>query len=135
MREINVEMPIQVEIGVKKKRKYFLNLNLYRNNHMHVNNNIKREYARIAHGVLPNWKTPMENIEIEYTLYLPDKRKRDISNVLSVVDKAFCDSLTTHGLIPDDNYQHLKKVTYMYGGMDEKGKGYVKIKVKEVKDE
>jgi Holliday junction resolvase RusA-like endonuclease len=126
MREINVEMPIQVEIGVKKKRKYFLNLNLYRNNHMHVNNNIKREYARIAHGVLPNWKTPMENIEIEYTLYLPDKRKRDISNVLSVVDKAFCDSLTTHGLIPDDNYQHLKKVTYMYGGMDEKGKGYVK---------
>jgi len=131
MREIKVKMPIQVEVGVKKKRKYYLNLNLYRNNHMHVNNNIKKEYARIAHSFLPNWSKPMMQIEIEYTLYLPDKRKRDIANVLSVVDKAFCDALTTHGLIPDDNYEYLKKVTYMYGGMDEDGKGYVDILIKE----
>ncbi len=101
---------------------------------MHTNNNIKREYARIAHSFLPTYKNPMQHIEIEYTLFLPDKRKRDISNVLSVVDKSFCDSLTTHGLIPDDNYEHLKKVTYMYGGMDEKGKGYVDIVITEVKD-
>ncbi len=134
MREIKVKMPIQVEIGVKKKRKYFLNLNLYRNNHMHVNNNIKKEYARIAHSFLPMWDTPMEHIELEYELYLPDQRKRDISNVLSVVDKSFCDALTTHGLIPDDNYQHLKKVVYKYGGQDPEGKGYVLIKIKEVKD-
>ena len=134
IREWIVKMPIAVELGVRKKRKYFLNLNLYRNNMHHVNNNIKKEYARIAHGVLPNLDEELEQFELEYELYLPDNRKRDISNVLSVVDKAFCDAIVTHGLVPDDNYEYLKKVTYKYGGKDPKGKGYVLITIKEVKD-
>ena len=132
MRKIEIQMPISVEIGIKKKRKFFLNLNLYRNNYMHTNNNIKKEYARIAHSFLPQWDVPMQEIELEYVLFLPDKRKRDISNVLSIVDKFFCDALTTHKLIPDDNYEHLKKVVYKYGGFDPDGKGYVNITIKEV---
>ncbi|MNO01726.1 hypothetical protein D3C81_2219540 [compost metagenome] len=74
-------------------------------------------------------------MELEYTLYLPDRRKRDISNVLSIVDKSFCDAIVTHGIIPDDNHEFLRKVTYMYGGQDPKGKGYVDIVIKEVKYE
>lgn len=126
-------MPISVEVGVKKKRKIYLNLNLFRNEHHHVNNNVKKEYARIAHSLLPTLECPMQQIELEYTLYLPNKLKRDISNVLSIVDKSFCDAIVQHNLIEDDNYEYLKKVTYMYGGYDEDKKGYVDIVIKEVK--
>ncbi len=129
-KEFTVKMPISVETGIKKKRKHYLNMNLFRNNHMHTNNNIKKEYARIAHGVIPIVK--FKKIELEYVLYLPNKLKRDISNVLSIVDKSFCDALVAHGTIEDDNYEYLQKVTYRYGGMDENKKGYVLITVREV---
>jgi len=134
MREFKVRMPIYVSIGIKKKRKIYLNLNLFRNEHHHINNNVKKEYARIAHSLLPTLKRPMKQIELEYTLYLPNKLKRDISNVLSICDKSFCDAIVQHNLIEDDNYEYLKKVTYMYGGYDEDKKGYVDILIKEVPD-
>jgi len=135
MRSWTIKMPISVEIGVRRKRKHYLNLNLYRNANMHVNNSIKKEYARIAHSMLPNLSKPLEQMELEYVLYLPNKLKRDIANVLSVVDKSFCDAIVTHGLIEDDNYEFLKRVTYKFGGFDEEKKGYVMITIKEVKNE
>lgn len=98
---------------------------------MHTNNNIKKEYARIAHSVIP-MGVKYKEVEIEYELFLPNKLKRDVSNVLSVVDKSFCDALVTHGTIEDDNYYYLQKVTYSYGGYDPDKKGYVMITVKEV---
>jgi hypothetical protein len=132
MREFTVKMPISVELGKKKKKKYYLNLNIMRNQVGHLINNIKTEYARIAHSVLPNDGTFYEHFELEYVLWLPDYRKRDISNVLSIVDKNFCDALVSHGIVTDDNYEYLKKVTYKLGGIDEDRKGYVLITVKEV---
>ena len=78
------------------------------------------------------WGAKLTNYELEYTLYLPNKLKRDISNVLSIVDKSACDALVECGVLEDDNYNHLKKVVYQYGGQDENGKGYVLLKVKEV---
>jgi len=135
MREFSVRMPIAIELGKKRKRKYFLNLNIMRNQVGHLVNNIKKEYARIAHGVLPNNDTFFKHFELEYVLYLPDKRKRDISNVLSIVDKNFADALVAHGIVEDDNYTFLKKVTYLYGGFDPKGRGYVDIRVIEVEGE
>jgi hypothetical protein len=136
MNEFTVKMPILVELGKKKKRKYYLNLNLLRNRVAHLNNNVKREYARIAHGVLPPPPDkPWEKFELEYKLFLPNKLKRDISNVLSIVDKNFCDALITHGWVEDDNYQHLQKVVYLYGGQDDSKNGYVEITVRRVEDE
>ena len=132
MRQIKVKMPISVELGKKKKKKYYLNLNIMRNQVGHLINNVKKEYARIAHSVLPNNGIFFEHFELEYTLYLPDKRLRDISNVLSICDKNFCDALVNHKIVEDDNYQYLKQVTYKLGGFDEKGRGYVDIVVKEV---
>lgn len=128
LEKIEVRMPISVELGVRKKRKYYLNLNLYRNNNHHINNNVKQKYAEIAHNKLPMIiEEPWSEFEIEYTLFLPNKLKRDIANVLSVVDKAFCDALVTHNIVVDDNYNHLKLVTYKYGGQDVDGEGYVDI--------
>ena len=134
MSEFTVKMPIHVELGKKKKKKYYLNLNIMRNQVGHLINNVKKEYARIAHGVLPTISPPLKHIELDYELYLPNKLKRDISNVCSIVDKNFCDALVAHGIIIDDNYEYLQKVTYRYGGYDPDKKGYVLITVKEVED-
>jgi len=133
MREFTVQMPISVEIGVRKKKRYYINLNIYRNKVGFLMNNVKKEYHRIAEPLIPTGMK-FNQIELEYTLYLPNKLRRDISNVLSMVDKYFCDSLVTMVVIEDDNYHYLKKVTFKYGGYDEKQRGYVDILVREVKD-
>ena len=131
MRQIKVKMPISVELGKKKKKKYYLNLNIMRNQVGHLINNVKSEYARIAHSVLPNNGVFFKAFSLEYTLFLPDYRKRDISNVLSICDKNFTDALVSHKIVEDDNYTFLQKVTYKLGGIDKNRKGYVLITIKE----
>ena len=127
-----VRLPIFLETGIKKKRKHYLNLNLYRNMPFHQNNSLKKELKRQVIPLLPTPKEAYyEHFELVYTLYLPNLLKRDISNVLSIVDKFFADALVENGNVPDDNYEHLKKVTYQYGGYDEDKKGYVDVTIKE----
>lgn len=57
-------------------------------------------------------------IEIIYTLYPKTKRKCDVANVLSVVDKYFSDALVEFGRIEDDNYDFIPKVVYEMGEVD-----------------
>lgn len=60
---------------------------------------------------LPTFK----KINIRYTLYPATKRKCDVANVCSIVDKFFCDVLTKTGRIKDDNYDYLPQVIYRIG--------------------
>lgn len=110
------EVPLFIEVGVKKKKRQYLNLNLYRNMPFHLNNNLKKEMKRIVSDLGLDFN--YTKFHIEYELYLPDKRLRDISNVCCVIDKYVCDALVENGFVPDDNYQHLDKVTYIFGGVD-----------------
>ena len=130
MKEFTIKAPIYVELGKAKKKKYYLNLNLLRNQVGHLNNNIKKEYKRIVEPLLPD--VFYNKFELDYELFLPNQLKRDISNVLSIVDKNFCDTFVETGHAHDDNYEYVQKVTYRYGGMDPNKKGYVLITVKEV---
>ena len=99
----------------------------------HQNNSLKKELKRHVMPMLPLAEDmQFDNFELHYELWLPNLLKRDISNVLSIVDKFFADALVENGNVPDDNYEHLKYVTYKYGGMDETKKGYVEVTVKEV---
>jgi len=132
--EFTIRAPIYVELGKKKKKKYYLNLNLLRNQVGHLNNNIKKEYKRILEPIIPP-DVYYENFEVHYELFLPNKLKRDIANVCSIIDKNFCDSFVELGHAPDDNYEYLQRVSYRYGGYDEGKKGYVLITVKEVTNE
>ena len=126
-----VKMPLFVELGKKKKRKYYLNLNIYRLQVGHLINNIKKEYHRIAEPLIPRVK--WKYVELFYKIFLPDRRKRDISNVCSVIDKNFCDSLVKCEVIPDDNYEFVQDIHYSYGGYDTTGQGYAEITVKKLK--
>jgi len=131
--QFTIKMPISVMLGKKKKKTYYLNLNIMRNQVGHLINNIKKEYARIAHGVIPS-DVKFEHFRLRYELYLPNKMKRDVSNVCSIIDKNFCDALVAHGTVIDDNYEFLQKIDYRYAGYDPDKKGYVLITVAEDTD-
>ena len=80
--------PLTIPVG---KKNFSLNLNCYRNAHYHVLNNAKVNYKELI-SVQFDLKDKFDLIGITYTLYPKTKRLTDISNVLSVVDKFFCDA-------------------------------------------
>lgn len=108
-----------------------LSLNSYRNLHFHVLNKCKREY-QILYRKLLKYQSFDNPIEITYTLFFNRKSasRRDLSNYGSMIDKVFCDSMVKYGMIKDDNIKHVKKVTYIYGGI---GNDYALIEVTELK--
>lgn len=132
MRGFEVSSPLFIEIGVKKKRRVYLNLNTYRNLHYQTNNQVKRAYSALIGRQIP--KVSYDNIKITYTLYIGTLREVDISNVCSIVDKFFCDAMVTRGVIVDDNYKFLKEVVYKFGELDRENPRVV-IEVEEVLDD
>lgn len=60
----------------------------------------------------------MAGVSLIYTLYPKTKRLCDISNVLSIHDKFFCDALVELGKLPDDDYRYLANISYQFGEID-----------------
>jgi len=118
-----------MRMGVRKKKNVYLNLNVYRNMPHHQSNTLKRMYKEAVQGYLPDFH--FEKFSLHYKIFLPNKLKRDVMNVGAIVDKFFCDVLVEEGKVPDDNYNHLKNVTFEYGGQDENKEGYVVATIKE----
>lgn len=56
--------------------------------------------------------------EIQYVLYVPDRRKRDLANACCIVGKYLEDLLQTKGITKDDSCDYLPKIVYAYGGID-----------------
>jgi hypothetical protein len=60
----------------------------------------------------------LSKISIEYKLFPRTKRLCDISNILSIHDKMFCDALVELGKLEDDNYLFIPQITYCIGEID-----------------
>jgi len=58
-------------------------------------------------------------------------RRTDLGNVLSVHQKYFEDALVELGCIPDDDYKHIVRTTFVFGEKD-KNDPRVIITVKEL---
>ena len=99
-------LPISVTLPRKRvaNKKIMLNLNIYRNLHFQVNNQIKELFKPIE---LSEFKA--EKISISYVLEKTSKRKFDTMNIISIVDKFFLDWLVENEYIPDDTCEN---VTY-----------------------
>lgn len=110
------EVPLFIETGVKKKKRNYLNLNLYRNMPFHLNNNLKKAMKELVKELGLDFK--YEKFDLTYRLYLMDRRLRDVSNVCCIIDKYVCDALVESGNVPEDNYQHLQDIHYTFGGID-----------------
>jgi hypothetical protein len=96
------DLPYSIVIPrkTKKDRIINLNMNVYRNLHYAVNNQIKKIFQPIK---IESIKKKYSKIIIEYYIKRKDNRKYDIMNTVAVVDKFFCDWLVENKYIEDDN--------------------------------
>lgn len=112
------DVPIRLEIGVRKKKMHYLNLGAYRNWQFQVANQMKKMFKINIIGKVREL-TPVEKpIRATFTIYYPTRRLFDVDNIGSVVCKFTMDVLTEVGIIPDDNYQHVPEILLEFGGVD-----------------
>jgi len=148
--EIDLPLTLSLPIRAKRKKKkkdtetkettekpsrhklVYLNLNKYRNLTGADESNMKRHFKKqIIEKVQDTFETFefKRPIQITYSLFIPDKRGRDVANVCSIVDKYFSDVIVREGIIEDDNFRFLSRVIYQYGGEDLKGAGFVRARI------
>lgn len=117
---VKIISPIYVSLPRKTKKdvKKALNLNVYRNLHFIVNNQMKQIYKETMAEQLKTLR--FGQIELTFVLYKASNRKIDRSNILCIVEKFFCDCLTELGCIPDDNDNYIVSTRYLTGGVSPK---------------
>lgn len=81
-----------------------------------MSNNTKRRFKSDISRLL-DFKLDGK-IKIEYFYWAPDKRKRDLMNVISVVDKFFQDAMVENGCIESDDLSTVVEVNSCYMGID-----------------
>lgn len=113
-RVFKIKLPMRVKTSSKKKQA--LNLNVYRNLHHRSLHAQKTKFEKIAKKLLQGIP-PLGVITLHYEVCPESKRRLDIMNVGSIVDKYFSDALTHEGIIEDDDYKHIPKVTFDFGGL------------------
>ena len=59
-----------------------------------------------------------EPVVLIYTYYAKSKRRLDVSNPCSIIDKFTCDALVKAEVLEDDSSKQIKQVIYKYGGID-----------------
>lgn len=118
---MKIVSPLLVSLPRKTKpaKKIYLNLNVYRNLHFILNNQAKEIYCGLMEsqlkGIVFDCDLPLD---ITFTLFKGRNARVDRSNILSIVEKFFCDALVYHKCIPDDNDEYIKATHYKSGGLD-----------------
>lgn len=110
-----IALPLGVQLSTNKW--FPLNLNHYRNTHYRDLNKAKELFAQ---RVLPLVQDlpKLERVAIGYSLYIRDKRRVDLNNVISIVDKFFSDVLVEAGKLEDDHCRILSMTGSRFGGID-----------------
>lgn len=121
-----IEIPLYLEVGKKKPKKYWLNMNGYRNWHHHLNSDLKILFKKSI--TIP--KVKFNKVKITYTLYFKNRTKRDGMNVCSVISKFFLDSLVQEGVLIDDDYTVVQSEQWIFGGI--KDRDYCEVTIDEI---
>ena len=121
--EYKIDLPLYVggrpkKVGEGLTKKHWLNLNNYRNLHFQTLNGTKKEFKALVKDKIEALPVLWDKIEINYVCYLPNKTKRDIANMVGVIDKYFADALVELGKLEDDNYNIYQKSSWKFGGID-----------------
>lgn len=80
-----------------------LNLNGYRNWHYQISNQVKTHFMPV---IVEPFKA--KRIRISYTVTKRRKARYDTMNIVTIVDKFFCDWLVAQGMIPDDSCENVE---------------------------
>jgi hypothetical protein len=100
MATVTIVIPACVILGRKKR---YLNLNHFRNWHHTICHKTKERFNLLVLNEFQSIPRMKYINQIEYTLIVPSKRRRDRMNVYSIVDKYFCDALQKYNKIEDDS--------------------------------
>ena len=113
-----MEIDLPLEVYYSKKKKFILNLNNYRNAHYRVLSISKRLYSENLVPRLKGFDRFTEPVSLTYTYYARSKRRLDISNPCSIIDKFTCDALVKAEILEDDSFKQIKEVVYKFGGVE-----------------
>ena len=113
-----MEIDLPLEVYYSKKKKFILNLNNYRNAHYRVLSISKRLYSENLVPRLKGFDRFTEPVSLTYTYYARSKRRLDISNPCSIIDKFACDALVKAEILEDDSFKQIKEVVYKFGGVE-----------------
>lgn len=113
-------LPLSVTLPRKKgpDKVWILNLNSYRNTHFQILNQVKAAYRELVIKAACGCAIPTPPCHFVYTVYPGSNRKFDLENVCAVVGKFTADALVEIGIIPDDNFKVINKITYQFGAVD-----------------
>lgn len=115
-REFKLKLPMRFRTSSKKVTA--LNLNVYRNLHYRSLTALKHKAQDHGKKLLREAKVPpLGRIRLRYQVFIKTKRELDISNVCSIVDKFFSDTLQHAGIIEDDNWKFIDDVSFGFGGL------------------
>ena len=101
---------------IHNKPNSIFSMNWYRNAHFHVSNKTKIKFGEMIQKQIDELEPINSPVVLHYTYYA--KRKRtDLDNVLSMVQKCLQDVLTKHVLV-EDHCEFIVGNTQRFGGYD-----------------
>lgn len=114
-----MQVPTSVTLPRKTKadKVYQLNYNALRNINRFTLGSLKNQFYDDFKPHIDRTSYLDKQIRLIYTITAANKRKFDIANILSVVDKFACDCLVKEDIISEDNWQYLTSVVYQFGGV------------------
>jgi hypothetical protein len=126
-----IKLPLYVHTTKSKttKGKAIFNLNNYRNWFSIKNNKAKQMFKAFVKKQAMPLSLGTGPFLLEYTYFHGNRRKVDVANPCSILDKFACDALTEIGYWPDDNIDYVKEVRYRWGGIDPLKDGYCILKI------
>jgi hypothetical protein len=111
-------LTLPLEVYYSKNKKFILNLNNYRNAHYRILSISKKIYTEDLLERIKDLPKFSDVVSLEYVYYAKSKRRLDVSNPCSIIDKFTCDALVKAEIIEDDSSKQIKKVVYRFGGVD-----------------
>ena len=104
---MTVTLPIYYtqEFKTKANKTSLVGMNLYRNAHHFLQNDMKKYFQSLVIEQLPAVAEVIQQFTVTYKLYYKST-VCDGSNIIALIEKFYLDALKEHGLIADDNVKY-----------------------------
>ena len=117
---LKINVPLRFNRNKYKLKWWYINLNnlIQASKNTTFRNQLKQRYSDLIEPKLRHLKPIEGTIKIIYVIHGKDARKFDVGNVGAVLDKFFCDCLVKKGILTDDDHSIIKRVEYVFGGIN-----------------